>query len=122
MTDDPVRRLDDVELASTDWGEIAWLVDGATIAGAEQTLGVVRIHPGRRNPLHLHPNCEELLYVVSGECEHRVGERVFELRPGSVVRIPTGVAHWARCTGDQPLVAVVCFSSGERRVELLEDP
>ena len=104
----------------TGWGEIAWLVGSAEMPGSEQTLGAVTIRPGRRNPLHLHPNCEELLYVISGECDHRVADEVVHLGPGMVIRIPRGVPHYAECTGPDPLVAIVSFSSPDRRVENLE--
>lgn len=104
----------------TDWGQLVWLVGGAAMPGAEQTFGVVTIAPGHRNPLHAHPNCEELLYVLSGECDHRLGEEMFHLKPGSVIRIPRGVPHWARCTTSEPLVAVISFSSPDRRTETLE--
>ncbi len=101
--------------------------------GAEQTLGVVTIHPGKRNPFHSHPNREELLYVVSGEGEHKLGDEVFHLTPGAVIHIPRGVRR-AACgvrdvddrarraavgegTSVEPLVAVVSFSSPDRRTD-----
>lgn len=104
----------------TDWGQLVWLVGAATMPGAEQTLGVVTIAPGKRNPLHAHPNCEELLYVLSGECEHKLGEEMYYLKPGSVIRIPRGVPHWARCTTDEPMIAVISFSAPDRRTDTLE--
>jgi quercetin dioxygenase-like cupin family protein len=85
---------------------------------AEQTFGIVKILPGRRNPLHSHPNCEEVLYVLSGSCEHRLGEQIVTLRPGAAIRIPRNLPHWAKCTSDQPLVAVICFSSAHRQLVL----
>lgn len=112
-----IANNEPVELS---WGELHWLVGEKEMPGAKQTLGVVTIHPGHRNPLHRHPNCEELLYVVSGECEHLLGEDIYYLKAGSVIRIPQGIPHWARCTGDAPLVAVISFSSAERRAETLE--
>lgn len=102
------------------WGHLSWLVGATQMPGAEQTLGVVTIYPGKRNPLHAHPNCEELLYVVSGECDHKLGDDLFHLTPGSVIRIPRGVPHWARCTSTEELVAVVSFSAPDRRTENLE--
>ncbi len=102
------------------WGRLCWLVGAEQMPGAEQTFGVVSIYPGYRNPLHSHPNCEELLYVVSGECEHKLGEDTLQLKPGSVIRIPRGVEHWARCTSSEPMVAVISFSSPERRTDPLE--
>jgi quercetin dioxygenase-like cupin family protein len=115
-----IRSLADQPALEMDWGKITWLVDGRTMAGAEQTFGVVTINPGQRNPLHMHPNCEELLYVIAGECAHKLGDDIYTLTPGSVIRIPRGVPHWARCTSAEPLVAVISFSSPDRRAENLE--
>jgi len=115
-----VNSIADQEKATTSWGEISWLVGGKEMPGAEQTLGVVTIHPSQRNPLHAHPNCEELLYVMSGECEHKLGDETYHLSPGSVIRIPRGVKHWARCTSEEPLVAVISFSNPDRQTESFE--
>src|SRR5262245_22016496 len=92
-----IKRLADEAAQQMDWGRITWLVSGQAMPGAEQTFGVVTIYPGKRNPLHMHPNCEELLYVIAGECEHKLGDEIYTLTPGSVIRIPRGVPHWARC-------------------------
>ena len=116
-----VRTLDGTEKVQVGWGELAWLIGEQQTPGAEQTFGVVTIKPGERNPLHLHPNCEELLYVISGECDHKLGDEMMHLSPGAVIRIPRGVPHWARCTTDEPLVAVISFSAPDRRTENLDD-
>ncbi len=115
-----VAGIADNDGVTTDWGHLSWLVGENEMPGAEQTLGVVTIQPGQRNPLHLHPNCEELLYVVSGTCDHLLGEETFQLVAGEVIRIPRNVPHWARCTSAEPLVAVISFSAPDRRAESLE--
>jgi quercetin dioxygenase-like cupin family protein len=109
-----VRSVGSERAVEQDWGRLVWLVGQTETPGAEQTFGLVTIHPGKRNPLHSHPNCEELLYVLSGECEHLLGEETVRLRPGDVIRIPRGVRHWARATGGEPLVAVISFSAPDR--------
>lgn len=103
------------------WGTLRWLVTADLAPGAEQTVGVVTIPAGNQNPLHRHPNCEEVLYVVSGTCRHRLGEREFDLAPGQAVRIPRGEAHRARATGTRPLVAVISFSAPDRLTENLDE-
>ena len=109
-----VRSEADSARTPTPWGELHWLVSNALVPGATQTLGIVRINPGQGNPLHLHPNCEELLYVLEGTCIHQLGDDETSLGPGDVIVIPAGVPHRARCTSDGPLRAVISFSSGER--------
>lgn len=115
-----VREVTEEATQHLRWGHICWLVGASLMPGAEQTLGVVTIYPGLRNPLHAHPNCEELLYVISGECEHKLGDEIVHLGPGSVICIPRGTPHWARCTSQEPLVAVVSFSDPDRQTENLE--
>lgn len=120
-TNDSIRSVGEQEhTIQMSWGYLSWLVGSRVMPDAEQTFGVVTIYPGKRNPLHAHPNCEELLYVISGECDHKLGEELFHLTPGTVIRIPRGVPHWAKCTGAVPLVAVVSFSSPDRLTETLE--
>jgi quercetin dioxygenase-like cupin family protein len=115
-----VSRAGSGERVTTAWGELNWKVTGKAMAGAEMTLGTCFIKPGERNPLHSHPNCEELLYIVSGTCEHRLGEATIQLTAGDAIRIPRNVPHWARALGDEPVLALIVFSTGERRAVDLE--
>lgn len=116
-----VRSVGSVPPTILEWGRLSWLVGAEQTPGAEQTLGVVTIDPGKRNPLHLHPNCEELLYVLEGEADHRLGDEMIPLTAGDVIVIPRGVPHWAQATGDGPLVAVISFSAPDRRTENLDE-
>lgn len=118
---DVVRSVDTVQPVDLSWGRLVWLIGEETMPGAQQTFGVVTIAPGKRNPLHLHPNCEELLYVMEGEADHKLGEEMFHITAGDVIRIPQGVPHWAQAKGDTPLVAVISFSAADRRTENLEE-
>lgn len=115
-----IASLDGVPREETSWGTLTWLISGEATKGAEQTFGVVTISPGCANPLHLHPNCEEILYVVSGTCEHTVGDTTVDLAPGQAICIPRGTPHCARTTSNEPLVVVVAFSSPDRQVVNLE--
>lgn len=102
------------------WGEIRWLWNSKINPNAKQTFGVVRINPGEKNMAHIHSNCEELLYVVSGECEHGVGDEVYHLKEGMLINIPADVEHYAINTGDEPFEAVICYSSAERQIKGVE--
>ena len=110
-----VSKAGEGERVPTGWGELNWKVSDQSMAGAEMTFGTCLIQPGERNPLHSHPNCEEFLYVVSGSCEHRLDDETVLLAPGDVIRIPRNVKHWARALGDEPLFALIMFSSGKRQ-------
>jgi quercetin dioxygenase-like cupin family protein len=115
-----VIRSADIEPVEAPWGGLKWIANQHLIAAAEQTFGVVFINPGQHNPLHLHPNCEELLYVLSGECDHRLDEDVVHLGPGDLICVPRGVRHNATCTSWEPLRIIVSFSSPDRQTVMLE--
>ena len=112
---DFVSRAAAGQRVPTSWGELNWKVTDQSMPGARMTFGTCRIEPGQRNPLHSHPNCEEFLYILSGSCEHRLGEETVMLEPGDVIRIPEDVRHWARAVGSQPVLALIIFSTGTRQ-------
>lgn len=114
-TKDAVRRRRDTTPLSVGWGEVAWLIGEKETPGAEQAFGVITIQPGKRIPLHLHPNCEELIYVVEGQAAAKLGNEMYHLEPGDVIRLPQGVPHWVEAKETTPLVAVVSFSAADRQ-------
>ena len=115
-----VQHFDKAEEIRYPWGWIRWLMNAKTDPRAEMTFGIVHVNPNVRNPGHVHPNCAEYLHVLSGSCEHLVGSEWVSLKQGDTVRIPAGVPHMAR-TRDEPLRAVIVYSSGDRQFELVEE-
>jgi quercetin dioxygenase-like cupin family protein len=102
------------ETQLTSWGSLTWLVNSELVEGSELTLGVVTIKPGRSNPTHTHPNCEEIVYVLSGSCEQQIGEERTTLSAGQGVVVPRELEHCSVNTGSDPLVVLVCYSSADR--------
>ena len=95
---------------------IKWLFSGQSAPGAAQTLGYVVIQPGQKNPLHAHPNCEEVLYLISGELDHSLGDAMYRLKAGDAIRVPAGAKHDARCVSAEPAAMVVCYSVPNREI------
>jgi len=58
--------------------------------------------PGFSTGLHVHRVQEETFYVLEGECEWRVGDRVVRARPGTFLFIPPGTPHNIGNPGDNP--------------------
>jgi len=114
-----VLHAADTTLLSFEWGTLRWVCNGELSPGARQTVGVSETLPGRQNPLHYHPNCEEVLHVVSGECDHRYDDEWVHLGPGSTIVIPPGVRHHLINRGPAPVVCVISFSSPDRQTVFL---
>ena len=98
-----------------DWGTLQWVCNGKLMPGAKQTVGLATILPGKQNPVHFHPNCEEVLYVISGEGMQSCDGRTVKLKAGMTIRIPARVKHNLVNTGTEPLRTLVSFSSGDRQ-------
>ena len=105
-----------------DWGTLQWVCNGKLMPGAEQTVGLATILPGKQNPVHYHPNCEEVLYVISGQGLQSYDGRTVSLQAGMTIRIPAKVRHNLVNTGTEPLRTLVSFSSGDRQTVWIKQP
>ena len=103
------------------WGTLQWICNEKLMPGSAQTVGLATILPGKHNPVHYHPNCEEVLYVISGQGLHSYDGRTIPLRAGMTIRIPAKVKHNMVNTGTETLRTLVSFSSGDRKTVFLEE-
>ncbi len=102
------------------WGTLQWLCNSTLFPGAQQTIGICEILPHQRNALHFHPNCEEVLTVLSGVGRHSFDGKWIELSAGMTIHVPSGVKHNFENIGDTPLTCLIAFSSGDRETVFLE--
>lgn len=115
--DRQVRRSVGAAAGPTDFGSVEWAVRAGHPEGAEQTIGLATFDAGKSNVEHIHPNCEEVVFVLDGEVEHTLGDQRVTLRAGDLIVVPRGVPHRLINTGDAPARACVVFSSPDRRFE-----
>jgi quercetin dioxygenase-like cupin family protein len=100
------------------WGRIVWLASGRLNPGSDQTLGYVEIDAGHKNYRHSHPNCEEVLFLLQGSLDHRVGDEKIHLEPGDTLVIPTGIVHEATNTSGSVARIIVAYPTGHRAIQL----
>jgi oxalate decarboxylase/phosphoglucose isomerase-like protein (cupin superfamily) len=117
------RRPDEVPTRVLDWGTIKWLVTPQLDDGAGLTTGEVIVYPGQGHAPHLHPNEEEVIYVISGEGEQMVDNGApFPIREGDAVYIPANTLHSTYNTTWRPLRLVVVYTPGGPETVLDELP
>ena len=109
-----VRNAEQVAADTSDWGNLRWLVNGKLDPGSGVTLGIAELNVGKSNPLHVHTNSDEVIYVLSGRCEQRVGKETVILKAGDALRVPAGVPHQAKVLGNEPFRSIVAYNTGER--------
>src|SRR3954466_10809275 len=102
---------------AAEWGELTWFANAELGNASALTVGRCVLRPGRENPRHQHPNCDEVLVVLSGRIRHTLaGGEDAEMGPGDTVTVPAGLPHRALNTGIADAVLLIAFTSGSRDV------
>jgi quercetin dioxygenase-like cupin family protein len=82
-----------VEREQLSWGQLGWMSRPATTGASQLVVIEVDLSPGHGHDFHLHPDQEEVLYVVAGEVEQWIEHDSRRLGPGDAVFIQKGVVH-----------------------------
>lgn len=74
---------------------------------SDMHFNVYCIGPGQENPLHRHPDSDEILYFVEGAGECVCGAETYAVAAGELVFVPKDVPHAIRNT--DPSRNMVCI-------------
>ncbi len=77
--------------------------------GEDVLLVMNKIEPGMDINPHSHP-FEQVVYIVEGRVRFHVGDDEMEAGPGSLIRIPPDVVHYAEPIGDEPALNLDVFA------------
>ena len=84
------------------------LIDPET--GRDLEVRVVRVEPGAEISLHTHQGSAETFYILCGEGELVLGERIQPFRPGVCVHARSGAEHAVRNTGTAEVQLLAIFA------------
>ena len=90
-------------------------IEHLTLAGAAQGLARLSLWrqtmaPGSATPPHRH-DCEEVVVVLEGSGELRIGGRTIAFGPDTTLVLPPSVPHQIFNTGSTPLKTIAAFSA-----------
>jgi mannose-6-phosphate isomerase-like protein (cupin superfamily) len=88
-----IVQVDEVAYEEVEWGLTKEIIAPQTVGSKRVKVKITEYLPGYSHTLHVHPNQEEVIYVLSGRgvTESRGHRR--EIGPGSVVFISAGEPH-----------------------------
>ncbi|MDA0335608.1 MAG: cupin domain-containing protein [bacterium] len=85
------------------------LIEPARVGPKTMGLGVARYAAGASGTLHSHENCEQVLYVQSGQGVFGVDGDEVMVGPGFAAFIPPGARHQLSSTGNGDLEFIFAF-------------
>jgi mannose-6-phosphate isomerase-like protein (cupin superfamily) len=92
-------------------GQVSYLLLAPGQLGSENVaITWVEGEPGSEQPVHKHPNSEQVYVVVRGRGVMRVGNEEREVEAGTMVLVPPRTGHAIRNAGEEPLVFVSATS------------
>jgi len=88
---------------------------GSVCLSGRDTGGVyclleVSLAPGMGVPRHMHTREDEVYFILAGELEVTVGEKIFVLRPGDTLLAPRDIPHQLRNSGNTTNHYLLVFS------------
>ena len=86
------------------------LINSDTCGSEAMATGLWRLYPGQKSAPDIHPNADELYYVVAGRGRVVMEHEEYEVRQGMTVFIPANVTHQSFNIGDDELVYYYVFS------------
>ncbi len=113
----PIRKSTEGDFIDAPWGKLTWYASRKLGNSTTMTFGRVIIPANQANPRHRHPNCDEVLHLLSGRIEHSLGDQTYILKPGDTISIPAGQWNNARALDGIDAEMVIWFSSADRETE-----
>ena len=121
LTEGILVHLDDVIPEKMDEGE-GWSISDFRLPigkhnGSSTTLFRASFQPGAVHKKHLHENCEEIYYIISGHGLAGAGPDRVEVRGGHFHYIPKGVEHFLYNLSDTESIEAIGIYIGSGSVE-----
>ena len=103
-------------------GRISRELIGNTENSENVSLRYVVISPAKsadkKRKAHFHPNCEECIYILSGQGITHSGGKKYKVQAGDTILITKGEHHYTENVGEKDLKLLCFFPS--KNVELVE--
>jgi len=109
-----IVNLNEVPVGKITGRETRDLISGKTVGSKGISLRIADVLPGAIcTPGHVHTECEEVIFILSGKGEIKIGEETFPMKVGDAIHLPTGVPHLIRNTGKEVMRMACSFSSND---------
>jgi putative monooxygenase len=107
-----IVNINDVPVGKITGREVRDLINANTVGSEGITLRIVDVLPQATSfPGHIHTESEEVIFVLSGRGEIKIGEEVSPMKPGDAIWLPKGLKHLIRNVGKESMRLACSFST-----------
>ena len=110
-----------MDIKNIDWSAIDWQavregIERKAFGSDNVTVALHRLWPGHELRPHSHPN-EQLVYIMEGEMDFHIGDKVVRLGPGGLAVIPPNIEHYGQVVSEGPALNLDIFTPARPEYE-----
>ena len=117
-----ILKLSEVEVVNILGGPIKVMFNRETANTKNLTFAVGYFDPGEGLKIHLHPESEEVYYVISGKGTVYIGEerKSIPVEENMALYIPPKTIHGVKNTGKEKLIIAFFVTPGKEPSQVVE--
>jgi len=82
-------------------------ISGKDTEGALAVFEQISLSQGHGTPLHIHPNQDEIFYVIEGSYYFQAGDEKFKLEAGESIFLPCNIPHaWSQVSSKGKMTVI----------------
>ena len=113
--DRTVQNAEALPFTQVEWGQTKELVGRYCTAQSDNVLvKITEYLPHFEHSTHIHPEQEEIIFVLSGNAISETATGRIDLHPGYVAHVPAGVVHATYNPYDEPCRCVIIKSPADK--------
>jgi quercetin dioxygenase-like cupin family protein len=106
---------------SVPWCINEWLCKPELVEAKQLQICRCQLQSGKGHDFHVHPELEEVIYVIDGELEQWVEREKHVLLPGELAHIPAGIVHASFNESAQSCTFLAILSPGSQQGPFMVD-
>lgn len=122
--DDIIKIVDEksAEAYGQKWAQVKKLITPKTAGSKNVDLGILRLQPKKKTIPNIHPESEELFYILKGKGTLTVDRETKQIKAGQGVYIPPNVTHTFENTGEEVMEFLLILCPPQSGEEIKASP
>lgn len=104
------------------WAQVKKLITPKTAGSKNVELGILQLQPKKKTIPNIHPESEELFYILKGKGTLTADHETKEIKAGQSVYIPPNLTHTFENTGEEIMEFLLILCPPQSEGEMKASP